>query len=171
MTSYSRPKNAVRLSALLILTLLSTAITTEAKQAPDSIDVVQSLVPDSLNLDGKVVYVDFWASWCGPCRLSFPWMQALYNKYHKSGFEIVAINVDKDHKAALDFMKDMQVSFPVVFDSTGGLAKRYALDAMPSSFVYGRDGRLVSTHQGFVRDKADSLDYDILQLLNKGRSK
>ena len=171
MTSYSRPKSAVRLSALLILISLSTVFTSEAKQAPDSIDVIQSLVPDSLNLDGKIVYVDFWASWCGPCRLSFPWMQALYNKYHKGGFEIVAVNVDKDHKAALEFMKDMQASFPVVFDSTGSLAKRYGVDAMPSSFIYGRDGRLVATHQGFAQDKTDSLDYDILQLLNKGRTK
>ncbi len=92
-------------------------------------------------------------------------------EYHKSGFEIIAVNVDKDHKAALEFMKNMHASFPKVFDSTGNLAKRYGLDAMPSSFVYGRDGRLVATHQGFVQDKADSIEYDIFQLLNKGRSK
>ncbi len=157
------------ISASLILTAPATTI--QAKNTADSISAIQTILPDSTSLDGKVVYVDFWASWCVPCRHSFPWMQGLYEKYHQKGFEIVAVGVDKDHKAALKFLEDIKPAFSVVFDSTGEIAKRYGLEAMPTSFVYGRDGRLVIQNRGFHQEEADSLDAIIGQLLNKGKTK
>ncbi|MFH2035959.1 MAG: TlpA disulfide reductase family protein [Candidatus Zixiibacteriota bacterium] len=137
---------------------------------PDSIDIIKTMVPDSVLLEGKVVYVDFWASWCVPCRQSFPWMREMYNRYHRDGFEIVAVNVDKEHSAALKFLKENQTTFPIVFDSTGELAKKYGLDAMPTSFLYNRDGKLVSQNRGFQKDEAAEMQERIQELLIKGGS-
>ena len=162
---------AARLIILVLLALAVIAGSARAKDVPDSINTIQSILPDSISTNGKVVYVDFWASWCVPCRHSFPWMQTLYSKYHDTGLEIIAVNVDKDHKAAMDFITGAKITFPVVFDSTGILAEQYGLEAMPTSFIYGRDGRLKSQHLGFWQEKADSLDTAIAQLLNEKGAK
>jgi cytochrome c biogenesis protein CcmG/thiol:disulfide interchange protein DsbE len=171
MANYATPGNAVRLFIAALLILASAAGTIHAKNAPDSIDIVQSILPDSTPLKGKVVYVDFWASWCVPCRHSFPWMQEMYEKYHQKGFEIVAVGVDKDHKAAVKFLDEIKPSFSVVYDSTGHVAKQYGLETMPTSFIYGRDGRLVMQNNGFRPDETDSLDGVIGRLVNKGEAK
>jgi cytochrome c biogenesis protein CcmG/thiol:disulfide interchange protein DsbE len=169
MTTCTLLTRAGRCSALVLFFLATVTVTSQAAGAPDSTTAIQARLPDSLSIEGKVVYVDFWASWCGPCRQSFPWMQALFSRYQKQGLEVVAVGVDKDHRKALDFLKDTKATFPVIFDSTGSLAKKYGLEAMPTSFVYGRNGRLVAVHQGFDADMTDSLEHVILQLLNEGK--
>jgi thiol-disulfide isomerase/thioredoxin len=159
------------ISFLLLMLVFWARLTFAGNPSPtETIDSVQAVLPDSLPLEGKVVYVDFWASWCAPCRLSFPWMQTMYNKFHRQGFEIVAVNVDKDHQAALDFLKEMKATFPIVFDSTGNLAKKHSLEAMPTSFIYNRDGHLISRQQGFHGEETDSLEYRLRQLLSKGKT-
>jgi thiol-disulfide isomerase/thioredoxin len=166
LQTHSSRKARFLVPALLVLTLLP--ITISAKGAIDSVNIVQKALPDSLSLKGKVVYVDFWASWCAPCRQSFPWLQGLYERYHIKGLEIVAVNVDKDHNAALKFLQDHPVGFTVVYDSTGALAEQFKLEAMPSSFVYDRDGHLVAHHLGFVKENSDSLGEEIQKLVDKG---
>lgn len=172
MTGYSLPARAVKLSTffMLMLMLIGGSVQTRADGAPASINVIEAALTDSTSLNGKVVYVDFWASWCAPCRYSFPILQSWFDKYHQQGFEVIAISVDKDHGSALKFIEDSKVSFPILFDPTGSLAKQYGLKAMPSSFIYGRDGRLVTENQGFRPDEVDSLAAAITQLLNKGKS-
>ncbi|MEZ5358880.1 MAG: TlpA disulfide reductase family protein [Candidatus Zixiibacteriota bacterium] len=155
--------------ALLLFSLSSSGLS--AAPPPDSIDAVQALLPDSVSLAGKVVYVDFWASWCVPCRHSFPWMQKIYEKYHDKGLEIIAVNVDKEFKAAGKFLQDTKPTFQIVYDSTGTLAEQYSLEVMPTSFIYDRTGKLVSSERGFRDYKADSLDTAILELLNARSSK
>jgi cytochrome c biogenesis protein CcmG/thiol:disulfide interchange protein DsbE len=171
MTFLSPPVVTARLSILILFFIFIGAASSPAEDIPDSLDVIRANLPDSVSLDGKVVYVDFWASWCMPCRLSFPWMQKLYTKYHNKGLEIVAVGVDKEHRSALKFLDDTKPTFPIIFDSTGSLAKRYELEAMPSSFVYGRDGRLRARNRGFRQEEADSLDKAILELLNERGSR
>lgn len=101
------------------------------------------------NHAGKVVYLDFWASWCTPCRASFPWMQEMQAKYAEQGLQVIAVNVDRDRAAAERFLAEQQVAFPIVFDPEGQLAGQYDLLGMPSSFLFARDGHLLSEHSGF----------------------
>ena len=156
---------------LSILILIATAKFSAAGDPPIDYSAVQKSLPDKISLEGKVVYVDFWASWCLPCRKSFPWMQSMYDDYHSKGLEIVAVNVDIDHKSATKFLEENQVTFPVVFDSTGDLARLYGLEAMPTSFIYGRDGKLASQHLGFQEEGADDLEGVILELLTRKATK
>jgi thiol-disulfide isomerase/thioredoxin len=100
-------------------------------------------------LRGKVVLVDFWASWCVPCRRSFPWMSALADRYAASGLVVVAINLDKSRDLAEEFLRDLAPSFIVAFDPAGKTAEAYHVTAMPSSYLVGRDGSLVYALAGF----------------------
>ncbi|MCW8851380.1 MAG: TlpA family protein disulfide reductase [Gammaproteobacteria bacterium] len=116
---------------------------------------------------GKVVYLDFWASWCEPCKKSFPWMHEMKATYAAQGFEIVAVNLDKDKKLADAFLRAVDVNFKVAFDESGESASRYKLRGMPSSYLIDRDGNVYASHIGF-RDKDKSeLEQAIKDLLIK----
>jgi len=153
---------------LLTLVLISNSF---AADPPDNHKAVSSMMTDSTKLDGKVVYVDFWASWCVPCRQSFPWMQQLYKKYKDKGLEIVAVNVDKESDAAAKFLDGRQFDFSIIYDKEGKLPKMYGLEAMPSSFLYDRSGKLIGQHRGFTIDEADSLETMIRNCLQQEASK
>jgi thiol-disulfide isomerase/thioredoxin len=130
----------------------------QAQSATDSVAAVQALVPDSLNLAGKVVYLDFWASWCAPCKKSFPWLREMMDKYDGSCFQIVTVNLDRDHNAALRFLKEVDAPFYVHYDSTGDVAAQFRLEGMPTSLLYGRDGMFRVRHEGF--NNADTLEME-----------
>lgn len=103
---------------------------------------------------GSVVLVDFWASWCGPCRASFPAYEALRNrlqkKYGKASFEVLAINVDMEKQEALSFLQKQKVSFPVLDENTGGGTQhQYQILAMPTAFLIDGQGKIVMQHSGF----------------------
>jgi thiol-disulfide isomerase/thioredoxin len=104
---------------------------------------------DLASLRGQVVYLDFWASWCGPCRQSFPWMQALKNSYESQGLAIVAVNVDTDRADADKFLAQYKPTFDVRFDPQGKLAEHYNIKTMPSSVLIDRHGVTRFTHMGF----------------------
>jgi thiol-disulfide isomerase/thioredoxin len=118
---------------------------------------------NSDSLAGKVVLVDFWASWCEPCRKSFPWMSDLYRKHASAGFAIVAINLDKDRDKADAFLAANQVPFLVAFDPAGKTAMAYHVTGMPSSFLLGRDGTILENHTGFDPRKAAELESHIVE--------
>jgi thiol-disulfide isomerase/thioredoxin len=100
-------------------------------------------------LRGKVVYVDFWASWCGPCRQSFPWLNDMQARYGAHGFTVVGVNVDARRDDAERFLAQVPARFAIAFDPRGDTPGRYAAKGMPSSFLIDRDGRVVATHVGF----------------------
>lgn len=106
--------------------------------------------------DGKVVVLDFWASWCGPCRRSFPWLNEMHGKYEDQGLVIIGVNLDANFEDASEFLEDYPASFEIFFDTDAVLATEYGVEAMPSSFVIGRDGELKASHRGFkVKQRAD----------------
>lgn len=114
---------------------------------------------------GKVVLVDFWASWCKPCKESFPWLNALQGKFADQGLTVIGVNLDKKQKAVDDFLKQMPAAFKVVLDPNGVLARCYDLEAMPTSFLYDRQGRLVKRTLGFQSKEAAVMEGEILRLL------
>ena len=116
-------------------------------------------------LRGKVVYLDFWASWCKPCIKSFPWMHHLKTTYQAQGFEIVAVNLDKEKRPAEEFLKLVDVNFIVAFDPEGKSAEDYQLRGMPSTYLIGRDGRLYASHIGFREEDKPKLESAIKILL------
>lgn len=156
---------------IALLITLSAAVATKAETKVDSLNVVAAVVKDAAQLKGKVVYVDFWASWCGPCRRSFPWLKEMAAKYQDKGLRVVTINLDRDKAAADKFIADFQIPFEVVFDKTGDIAKRYDLAAIPSSYVYGRDGKLRSSHRGYDPIKGAEIDSLIGLLVKEGPKK
>lgn len=115
------------------------------------------------SLRGRVVYVDFWASWCDPCRRSFPWLNTLRERYADRGLTIVAINLDKERSAADAFLERFPASFLVAFDPAGKTAEAYRVSAMPSSFLIGPTGTLLSSHAGFDPRKTGAIEALIQQ--------
>ena len=122
---------------------------------------------DLASLRGKVVYLDFWASWCKPCKQSFPWMAEMKKTYQDKGLEIVAVNLDKEKKLADEFLEGLEVNFIVAFDKAGDSATRYELRGMPSSYLIGRDGKLYASHIGFREKDKVAMEEAIQQLLAK----
>lgn len=122
---------------------------------------------DLSQLDGKVVLLDFWASWCKPCRRSFPWMNDMQARYGDDGLVIVAVNVDNDLAAAERFLNDHPASFRVHFDEDKSLVREYEVVAMPSSFLIGRDGEVVGEHLGFRVLKQDEYEAAIRAALEE----
>ena len=146
-------KGAMR--ALLVLCLSSWILAAHA-DAP---------VLDLSQYHGKVVYLDFWASWCKPCRQSFPWMNRMQDKYGDQGLVIIAVNLDEDRADADRFLKELPAKFQVVYDPEGQLAAEYKLIGMPSSFIIDRDGGVHSRHMGFHDSSPAEYEAEIQSLL------
>ena len=119
----------------------------------------------SIELKGQVVYLDFWASWCGPCRKSFPWMNKMYDKYQAKGLEIVAVNLDPNREHADEFLKKIPVHFTVALDPEGKTADAYNVQVMPTSFLIGLNGEILWEHKGFRSSRQDDMEAKIAKVL------
>ena len=133
------------------------ALALDAGQAVPDIDLPGASVAPRLGaLKGKVVYVDFWASWCGPCRQSFPWMNDMQQKYGAQGLQIVAVNVDAKRADADQFLSEVPARFAIAFDPKGEAPRKVGVKAMPTALLVGADGKVVKVHQGFrEQDRAE----------------
>ena len=107
---------------------------------------------------GKLVYLDFWASWCAPCRQSFPWMNSLQEKYGSGGLVILGVNVDQRRPDADRFLAQLPAKFAIAYDPQGTAPKLYAIKGMPSSVLIGADGRVLFAHAGFRDEERDELE-------------
>ncbi|WP_076417724.1 TlpA disulfide reductase family protein [Colwellia sp. UCD-KL20] len=114
---------------------------------------------------GSVIYVDFWASWCGPCRKSFPWMNEIQQKHEN--LKIISVNVDNERALAAEFLDKVSANFPIIYDPKGKIAKKYKLKGMPSSYIYNKAGLLVSSHVGFTESKQKKYEEELQYLLAK----
>lgn len=116
---------------------------------------------------GRVVYLDFWASWCGPCRESFPWMNDMLNRYQAQGLQILAVNVDAKMSDAESFLAKVPASFTVAYDAKGSSPEAYGLKGMPTSYLIGPDGKVLMVHQSFKDSDRAELETRIADALKK----
>jgi len=116
-------------------------------------------------LRGRVVYLDFWASWCGPCRQSFPWMESIQKTYEAQGLTIVAVNVDRDRADAERFLRIFHPGFEIRFDPQGSWAEQFKVSGMPTSVIIDRHGVVRFTHVGFWPAQGETSARQIRELL------
>lgn len=116
---------------------------------------------------GKVVYLDFWASWCAPCKTSFPLLNKLHAKLKEQGFEVVAVNLDENKLLGEKFLQEVPVDFTVLRDEKGEWADKYVVESMPTSFIIDKNGVVQKIHHGFTSDDIKELEAKITELLAK----
>lgn len=119
------------------------------------------------SLRGKVVYLDFWASWCGPCRVSFPQLEQLRAELGPQGFEVLAVNVDERKADALRFLQEIPVSYPVVRDGSGAAPAAWGILGMPTGYLIDREGMVRLVHQGYRKSDGERLRAEIVELLGE----
>ena len=115
---------------------------------------------------GKTVYLDFWASWCGPCKQSFPWMNDMQSRYSSKGLRVLGINLDQKSEDAKIFLTDTPAKFDVAFDVSGKTPRSYAVKGMPTSVLIGPDGKVLMVHSGFKDESRAELEQHIKHALN-----
>lgn len=159
------PLNLVRASLLACLMLAGPYAL--ADKAPDFTLATDNGQLQLSQLQGKVVYLDFWASWCGPCRKSFPWMNEMQARYGDQGLVVLAVNLDNDTPQAKKFLEQYPAQFRIAYDPEGRVPALYGVKGMPSSFFIDRDGQLHSSHVGFREKDQAPLEAAIQALLGK----
>ncbi|MGD8863940.1 MAG: TlpA disulfide reductase family protein, partial [Myxococcales bacterium] len=116
-------------------------------------------------LKGKVVIVDFWASWCAPCKEEMPVLQRLHKTYGSKGLVVVGVSVDNDASNVKSFLKKLGVTFPIVHDAKHSVSERYSPPTMPSSYIVDRKGIVRHVHKGFRAGDAKKMEAEVKALL------
>ena len=140
------------LAALVVMVVMSTGIAAAFEQAAAPDFTLKSTDGRNLRLSeyrGEVVLINFWASWCGPCRQEMPQLDALHRKYQSLGFTVFGVNVEQDRKMADKVLRDAPVTFPILFDDHNQVSELYEVDAMPVTVLVGRNGEIRFMHRGY----------------------
>ncbi|WP_231871944.1 MULTISPECIES: TlpA disulfide reductase family protein [unclassified Oleiphilus] len=119
------------------------------------------------DLRGEVVMLNFWASWCGPCRQEMPLMDDIYEKYQKFGFTILAVNVDEDSADADRFLDAVPVTFPILYDNESRISELYGVDAMPTTIMIDREGNARFLHRGYKPGYEDDYLKQVKKLIRE----
>jgi thiol-disulfide isomerase/thioredoxin len=146
----SRLLSLLRASALTATLAVSSFVGASSSIAPSF--ALPSRAGDTVSLDklkGQVVMINFWASWCGPCRTEMPLLDQMYKRYSSLGFTLIGVNVEADTKDAEKLLANMPVTFPVLFDRESKVSKLYDVNAMPSSVFIDRKGNVRYLHRGY----------------------
>ncbi|WP_455198352.1 TlpA family protein disulfide reductase [Kaarinaea lacus] len=164
-------KNVLRifLAPLLLFLLVPLSNAVEVSgPAPDF--TLKSRSGENLKLSeyrGDVVMINFWASWCGPCRQEMPLLEEIYQKYSDLGFELLAVNVEEDSSKADDLLRDVRVTFPILFDNTNKVSKLYKVVAMPSTVIVDRDGNIRYLHKGYLPGYEEEYRKQVKELIRE----
>jgi peroxiredoxin len=137
------------IALLICLTPMASALTSSG---PAANFTLKSSSGENIRLSefrGQVVLINFWASWCGPCRQEMPHLEAIYQKFEPLGFTVFGVNVEQDRKMADKVLRDIPVSFPILFDSDNHVSELYGVDAMPATILVDRDGSIRHMHRGY----------------------
>lgn len=141
------------LMGLLVTVFAATSLASsglEGRMAPDF--ALKSSSGENLRLSeyrGDVVMINFWATWCGPCRQEMPLLDELYTRYERVGFNLLGVNIDDDSRRAMQMIEELGVNFPVLFDSRKEVSKLYEVDAMPVTVLVDREGNVRHVHHGY----------------------
>jgi len=164
----------VWLHGVVFLVSLLSVVAVSAKsvvidgQAPDfELPSNQGKAIQLSDLRGDVVMINFWASWCAPCRQEMPLLEALYEKYKKIGFTILGVNIDIDINDANKILKVIPVSFPVAYDTKNAVSDLYELGAMPTTVMVDRQGNMRFLHKGYKPGFEDAYEQEIRKLLRE----
>jgi len=155
------------LFALFAMTSIASSGLTGGK-APDF--VLKSSTGENLRLSehrGEVVMINFWATWCGPCRQEMPLLDNLYSKYQRVGFNLLGVNIDDDSRRAMEMIKDLGVNFPVLFDASKEVSKLYEVEAMPVTVLVDREGTVRYVHHGYKPGYEENYLTEIRALLRE----
>ena len=159
----NRILTAISAGLLFFATGAIAANWSEGDRLPDlEAFTLEGEIPD---LEGRVVLVDFWASWCAPCKASFPALDEIEAPYRDQGLVVLGVNVDTDSKAFEKFMKRMKPGFSIVRDSSQKVVADAGVETMPSSFLVGRDGVIRSVHSGYHGNKTREQYIEEIELL------
>ena len=141
---------AVRAVALLAVTLPAFGGLATSGPAPQfQLAARGGKTIDLAQYKGQVVMINFWATWCGPCRQEMPLLESIYKKYNKMGFTLIGVNVEPDTKPVESFLKETPVSFPIAFDTKSEVSKMYEVSGMPSTVIVDRKGKVSVIHHGY----------------------
>jgi peroxiredoxin len=138
---------------LLVTVFAATSLASsglEGQTAPDF--ALKSSTGENLRLSeyrGDVVMINFWATWCGPCRQEMPLLDELYSRYERVGFNLLGVNIDDDSRRAMQMIEELGVSFPVLFDARKEVSKLYEVEAMPVTVLVDREGNVRYVHHGY----------------------
>lgn len=154
----------------IALMLLSVNVSSAevGKPAPDF--TLKSNTGKNLKLSeqvGNVLLINFWASWCGPCRQEMPLLETLHKKYEDLGFSIIAINVDENTALADKFLASVDVSYPILYDNTAQVSQQYNVQAMPTTFIVDRDGKVRFLHKGFKPGYEKKYEKEVKKLVRE----
>lgn len=157
--------HTIKLITLGVVLLFTTSIKAANVEYPSvKLPTLDSgKVVDLAKLRGKVIYIDFWASWCGPCRQSMPKFNTLYNKLSSKGFEILAINLDDSKDDAKHFLKNYPVNYTILHDASGATPKQFGVSVMPTGYLLDRFGLIRYEHKGY----RDGDENKLLKQINK----
>lgn len=118
------------------------------------------------SLKGKIVILDFWASWCEPCKIALPNYDKLFKKYKSKGLMVVGINVDDESKLGHDFLKEHKVAFPILYDEGKKVVDSISVSTMPTSYILDKNGKIIEIHKGFRAGDETKIEQKIKELLN-----
>jgi peroxiredoxin len=156
---------------LLVTVLAATSLASsdlEGQVAPDF--ALKSSTGENLRLSeyrGNVVMINFWATWCGPCRQEMPLLDELYTRYERVGFSLLGVNIDEDSRRAMQMIEDLGVSFPVLFDARKEVSKLYEVEAMPVTVLVDREGNVRYVHHGYKPGYEDKYLDQVRSLLRE----
>jgi peroxiredoxin len=158
------------LGAILVIFTVSTlaASSLEGQAAPDF--VLRSATGENLRLSeyrGDVVLINFWATWCGPCRQEMPLLNDLYGRYQRVGFNLLGVNIDEDSRRAMQMVQELGVNFPVLFDENKEVSKLYEVEAMPVTILVDREGVVRHVHHGYKPGYEEKYLTEIRSLLRE----
>jgi peroxiredoxin len=158
---------AVRTVALLAVTLPAFALTASGPAPQFSLQARGGKTVNLAQYKGQVVMINFWATWCGPCRQEMPLLESIYKKYNKMGFTMLGVNVEPDASKAEDWLKSTPVSFPILFDTKSEVSKMYAVSGMPSTVIIDRKGNVRVIHRGYKPGDENSYQDNIRKLVRE----
>lgn len=170
MKSKSAYIKRITLPLLAGLLFLSGQLLAAAPQGPAPDFTLKTTSGENVRLSefrGEVVMINFWASWCAPCRQEMPLLEELYTQYQPLGFTILGVNVEQDSSKALAMLEDIPVSFPIMLDSQSTVSKLYDVVAMPTSILVDRDGNMRYLHHGYKPGYEEQYQQQVRELIRE----